>query len=160
MIVFLSSCHTIQKHNEEIIGEINTSKNKKHEVLLTPIINESDTTYASELRFYNIKSSMDCSKMMYENYGEWDSENAGKYHSNIKQFVWSEIRLLDSEEKFTIITDGTETMSNYFASIIIYDSSNQNCLDSKYVNRDEILKTVIGKMDRISSDSKVFSLFK
>lgn len=158
VIVFLSSCHTVQKHNGEIVGESDHS-NKKYQVVKTPILIDSDTTFESELRFYKIKSSMDCTKMMYENYGEWGSKYAGKYQSNINQFVWKKIKLLDTEETFNIITDGTETQENYFSSIIIYDSSNQNCLGSQYVRRDEILNVLITKMENISSDTKVYKLF-
>lgn len=160
VIVFLSSCHTVSKNKEGITYDKNSFKGKNYEVLVTPLIIETDTFHVNELRFYDIQSSNDCSKMMYENYGEWDRNYPGKYKSNNKQFEWSEIKLLNSEERFTIITDGTETQSNYFGSIIILDSTYQDCLDEKHINREYILNFLLDKMENISSDTKVYKLFK
>ena len=134
-------------------------KNAHHEIHETPIIVEKDTFLISELRFYKILSAKDSMKMMYEHHGEWNKRLEGKYQSNIDQLVWENIDLLGNEERFTVIADGTETESNYFASIMIFDANNTDCLNNSYPQRSELLNAILEKMRQLSSDTSTYKLF-
>ena len=110
-----------------------------YQVVETKIISETDTLYTQELRIYKITSAIDASLMMHHHFGEANAFYEGKYQDNIKQHVWREVMLIDSINKFTVITDGTETGTEYFASIMVFDKENNNCLKEGHPLREVIV---------------------
>jgi hypothetical protein len=59
-----------------------------------------------------------------------DCEDTGVHQENITRKVW-EKKLLKIKE-FSIVADGTETMTDFYACLIIVDSTNRDCLDENY----------------------------
>jgi hypothetical protein len=129
------------------------------EIVQTPIVLKYDTVIVNELRFYKIQSAKDAMKLMYLNYGEWNEKNEGRYQENINEIIWSKIKLLDSDENFTVIVSGTETLSDYFASLIVLDSNNNDCLSDTYSFKDELVKLFTSKMKNLDKRQSVYRLF-
>lgn len=62
--------------------ELATNEND-FKIVNTPFVVENDTIYINELRFYKIKSAFDGMKLMYQNYGPWDTQMGSFHQSNI-----------------------------------------------------------------------------
>ncbi|MCB0461681.1 MAG: hypothetical protein R2816_01690 [Flavobacteriaceae bacterium] len=126
----------------------------------TPLVLNNDTILVNELRFYKIQSALDAMKLMYLNYGEWNEKIKGRYQENINEIIWSKIKLLDSDENFTVIASGTETLSDYFAILIALDSKNNDCLADEHPYKNELLELFTSKMKTLDKKKSVYKLFK
>ena len=133
----------------------------EYKIVNTPLIVENDTIYVNELRFYKIQSALDGMKLMYKNYGEWNKKIDGKHQQNINRIIWSNVKLLEhSNEKFTVIVDGTETMSDYFACLIVYDALGDDCFKMGHPKRDALTELFVNKMNKLGRNSSMYKLFK
>lgn len=129
------------------------------EIIKSPSAFEKDTLILSELRFYKIQSALDAMKLMYLNYGKWSKKNQGKYQENIDQIVWNNVKLLENNENFTVIASGTETLSDYFTSLIVLDSSNIDCFNEDHPLKDRLIDLFTSKMNFLDKDQSVYKLF-
>lgn len=140
-----------------------TNKNEDLEfgVVNTPLIVENDTIYINELRFYRTQSVMDGMKLMYENYGNWSEKINGKHQQNINRIVWQNVKLInESNELFTVIADGTETKTDYFACLMIFDSQDKDCFNTEHPYKEQLTKLFVDKMKEIDKSSSVYNLFQ
>ena len=141
------SCGTTKQANRVLDQEgVNFSADREYSIVVDTVINYSDTFYTAELRIFKIKSSMDAMNMMYKNYGEWSGERKGKYQENISQLIWLNVDLNKDGKKYLVIADGTETMTAYFTSLIIFDSDTKNCFQHDYPERQKLLNLIMGNM--------------
>jgi hypothetical protein len=120
---------------------------QKYSITTFPIVTTKDTTSINEIRFFTIKSCADTHKMMYENYGLWTNKLDSEYltHS-FPRLVWSDLDLFGDGQLFSVITDGKESKDAYFASLIIVDSDNKDCLHKNYPNREKIIQLLSKKL--------------
>ncbi|NER18458.1 hypothetical protein [Spongiivirga citrea] len=112
----------------------------------------------NELRFYEINSAKDAMLLMFQNYGKWDRRTEGKYQDNIKQLTWESIDLFSDNTLFTIIADGTETTSDYFASLIVFDSNGNDCLANGYPLRYRIIELFQDKKKRLGLKQDMYQI--
>lgn len=130
------------------------------EIVSTPLVIEKEIFYANELRFYKIQAALDAMKLMCLNYGKWSKKVDGKHQQNIKRLIWENVKLIkQSNETFTVIADGAETESAYFACLIVLDSKNRNCFDKDHPYKENLLSLFTEKMSKMDRDSKVYKLF-
>jgi hypothetical protein len=105
-----------------------TIKKPDFEVTQTLLITDTDTLTMNELRFYQIISAKDAIHMMHKLYGPSHKSIVGKHQNNIQREIWENITLFENNKaKFTVIADGTETRSNYYACLMIFDKNGRNC---------------------------------
>ena len=130
-------------------------------IVNVPIIVENDTVLLNELRFYKIQSAMDGMKLMYQNYGQWNKKINGMHQQNINKIVWENIKLIEGDNKtFTVVADGTETTSNYFACLMIFDSDENDCLMAEHPYKEKLIKLFVDKMGKIDKNSSIYRLFR
>lgn len=158
-ILALISCKTLNQSNETLKKE-KAIPSLKYEVHSTQLVTKSDTVYVDEIRFYNPKSALDCMIMMYSNHGKFDSKYDGKYQDNIKQKVWKNLDLFGDKKQYSIIADGTETMTEYFASLIIFDENQRNCLSKTHPDREKIIVYFLQKMQNLKQHNRIYSKVK
>ncbi|MDB9759998.1 hypothetical protein OAB61_00485 [bacterium] len=139
------------------------SKNKINsyfKIITTPILVEKDTIYVNELRFYNIKSARDGMKLMYLNFGKWNKKIESIHQKNMNSFIWENVQLLDENNTlFTVVADGTETETDYFASIKIFDDTQKDCLKKKYPYQEKLIKVLITKMGNLKTKKVDYTIF-
>lgn len=124
------------------------------------LISEQDTFYTEELRIFEIRSSMDGIVMMYQDYGQWSEKLSGRYQDNINRYIWQDIDLLGDGERYTVIADGTETMTEYFVSLIIIDQSDKNCLAIDHPQMSTILNFVVDKMKTLETQQETYTIIR
>jgi hypothetical protein len=133
----------------------------KFKIINTLIKVKNDTLTINELRFYKIQSAMDGMKLMYRSYGKWNQKIVGKHQKNINRIIWQNIKLFDEDDNtFTVIADGAETTSDYFACLMVYDSDEKDCFKAGHPYKDKLTELFIDKMNIIDKNSKVYRLFK
>jgi len=143
-----------------IVKNQNDEKSLKYAVVDIKIKKDKDTTIVNELRFYKIQSSIDASVLMYNKFGKWDLKIKGKHQANMNRIVWENLKIFEgSKEKFTVITDGTETMNDYYTCFIIFDEKGENCLNKNHPRRKKIIDYFNFEMKRIKRSKKVYKLF-
>ncbi|CAM3663901.1 hypothetical protein FLGE108171_09315 [Flavobacterium gelidilacus] len=139
-IVFLSCSNlkTVNENNDEVGVKQKTAnpnipyiyKNgfKNFEIIKVLSVNNNDSIYLNELRFNAVYSAMYSQKLMYDKYGKWDNEVWVDNDTDLL-LIWHNIKLLDSnDELFSVVTGGVESREEIFATVIVFDSDNQDCL--------------------------------
>lgn len=137
------------------------SNKKEFLIVNTPILIEKDTAYVNQLRFYKINSALDGMMLMYRNYGEWNKKSNSLHQSNIKRLIWKEVKLLDnSDETFLVIADGTETMKDYYACLMVFDSNDRDCLDESHPLNQKIMNNLVQKMRKLDRKKSLYKKFR
>ena len=141
IIILFYSCSSI--NNKEIV-----KKEKYSDIKIVNVkgVIDKNNIYFNELRFSVIKSAMDTQKLMYLEFGVWDNKAKGLHQLNISRKIWENINLFNDNEAFTIIADGTETVSEYYASLIVFDSKGKDCLEENHPLREKIIDIFYEKM--------------
>lgn len=130
------------------------------EVVKTSLVIEKDTLTFNELRFYKVESALDAMKLMYLNYGKWNKKISGKYQSNINRIIWNDVKLFGDNEVFTVVADGTETLSDYFASLVVFDSEDKDCFNTGHPSRAKLINLFAAKMKSLDKNQSVYNLFR
>ncbi len=142
---------------------IKVSENKTishFKIVTTPILVEKDTIYVNELRFYKIKSAKDGMKLMYLNFGKWNKKFESIHQKNMNSFIWENVKLLDENNNlFTVVADGAETESDYFASIKIFDNTQKDCLNKNYPYQQQLIKVLTAKMSNQKTKKVDYTIF-
>lgn len=141
IIIIFYSCSST--NNKDIIK---TEKHRDIKVVNVKDIIDKNSISFNELRFSEIKSAMDTQKLMYLEYGIWDNKAKGLHQLNVSRKIWENITIFNDNQTFTIIADGTETVSEYYASLIIFDSNGKDCLEENHPLREKIIDSFYEKM--------------
>ncbi len=152
LLVLLSACSGLQKAPRQ--------PEKQYAVVRFSVPYENDTIQVNELRFYKIKSALDGTRVLYENYGKWSKKLRGKYQDNINRMVWEELKLLEGEERFTVITDGTETTSDYFTCISVFDAAGEDCFAPAHPLRKPLTDLFVDKITALGKSNGNYALFR
>jgi hypothetical protein len=119
-------------------------------IVNTPFVVENDTIYINELRIYKIKSALDGMKLMYQDFGKWDTEIGGKHQNNINRLVWQNVKLIDGDNTtFTVIADGAETRKDYFTCFMVFDSQGNDCFTKGHPYQEQLIKKLVDTMNKI-----------
>ena len=151
-LLFFSCSSTIKFSENKTISHF--------KIVTTPILVEKNTIYVNELRFYKIKSAKDGIKLMYLNFGKWNKKIEGIHQKNIHSFIWENVKLLDENNNlFTVVADGTETETDYFASIKIFDDTQKDCLKENYPYQQQLIKVLTTKMSNQKIKKVDYTIF-
>ena len=111
----------------------------RFEIKPTLVVHGNDSTYINELRINRVPSAMYSGELMYSRYGKWDKEVWTKGGGLI--LVWEKRKLIESQNKlYSIATDGEENWEGMFASVVIFDLKNRDCLTETSEDRNSLLK--------------------
>jgi hypothetical protein len=117
------------------------------------MISEKDTILLNELRFYNISSARNTIQMITDTYGNSDIELDGRYQNNLSQRLWKSKKILDNNKLYTISASGAENGVDYFASLVVFDNENRDCLIEIYPDRQAIIDFFVDKMYPIDAEN-------
>lgn len=134
IIILFNSCSSIN-------NKVFTKQERNSELKVVKIKTNIDKNNGifNELRFSKIKSAMDTQKAIYLEYGSWNIEAESLHQLNVSGKIWKNINFLNDAQTFTIIADGIETASEYYASLIIFDSNGKDCLEENHPLREKII---------------------
>jgi hypothetical protein len=129
------------------------SRKVSYEIVEVSMISEKDTILLNELRFYNISSARNTIQMITDTYGNSDIELDGRYQNNLSQRLWKSKKILDNNKLYTISASGAENGVDYFASLVVFDNENRDCLIEIYPDRQAIIDFFVDKMYPIDAEN-------
>ncbi|WP_271407473.1 hypothetical protein [Tenacibaculum soleae] len=132
---------------------------KDFEIKPTLTIRNNDSTYINELRFNAVFSAMYTKKLMYDKYGKWDKE---VWPNGAKRpiLVWEKRKLIETQDElYSVATNGTESMKEMFASVIVFDSKNRDCLSENYHSKDSLINFFATEIRNLSSNKKFYDVY-
>lgn len=147
----LISCASSNLGNKENLIKTNFTDLK---IATSSLVKNATTITCNELRFYNIDSAFDTKKSMFLDFGISNEQTNGMHQNNIRKMQWTNVKLFDSDDRFTIIADGTETTQNYFACLIVFDNQGKDCLNENHPLKNEIVNYFQNRMKK-NRDKKV-----
>ncbi len=147
-----------------IVGCGPTKQNEKEaklefEVVEVPMVVDNDTIIVNELRFYEIANALQSMQLNYDKHGKWNSVINGRYQSNVPQLIWTNVKILNQNETFTVSACGTETMSEYFSGIMVLDENNRDCFSENHPNRDQLIAYFSSNMRNLKSESEFYEVY-
>ncbi|MCG1037664.1 hypothetical protein [Polaribacter sargassicola] len=136
---------------------INGYKNYEIKPILS--IKNNDSTYTNELRFNAVNSAMYTKKIMYDKFGKWDKE-FWPDGANQPILIWEKRKLIKNQnELYSVATNGKESMKEMFASVIVFDSKNQDCLSEDYKLKDPVVNFFATKIKNLSSNHDFYDVY-
>jgi len=133
------------------------SEKPNYEIVQTKIIKGVEPITIPELRYYNIDSYLDGVAMMYAEFGGWDEKKKGKY--NGQEYIWNDVSIPNLEGKYNLVVDGHESVSNSYASFIVYDAEYYPCFAENHPSKDAITKYLMEKLSALDSSQIDYSKF-
>ena len=96
---------------------------------------------------------------MYDKYGKWDKVLwvDGTF---LPILVWEKRKLIESQnELYTVSTNGTESRKEMFASVIVFDSKNRDCLSGNSIEKDLLINFFASEIRNLSSNKNFYDLY-
>lgn len=131
-------------------------KEPQYQIVQRAFVEQGDTTYVNELQFDPYDSATDIQTVFYNNYGKWDAAYEGKYNPRIQQLIWENCKLLGTDEEFYIITDGEESMEEYFTAVMVFDKNNKDLLTEKNPQRAVLIDSLVMLMRKRGSTEEFY----
>jgi len=172
IIIGISSCSTSKTISDNENGVENRQKtsnpntpyiykNGFENFEIKPIltINKKDSTYINELRFNAVFSALYTNKLMYDKYGKWDNE-VWPDGATLPVLVWNKRKLIESQnELYSVITNGTESEQEMYASVIVFDSKNRDCLTKISNVKDSLINYFSDEIRNLGSSKKFYAVY-
>ncbi|MEZ4892866.1 MAG: hypothetical protein R3A50_09580 [Saprospiraceae bacterium] len=99
-----------------------------------------DSIYINELRFNAAYMYICTGKALYDKFGRWDKylracEDCGE------SLIWENVKLFkDSDELYTIAASGAKNCDEVYASVVIFNTKQEDCLAESYEKREAIIE--------------------
>lgn len=172
LLISLISCKTAQSNTEKAIGVGTPYKTrnadtpyifkngyKNYEIKPILSITGKDTTYLNELKFNAVLSAMYTQKMMYDKFGKWHAEVVPKKHGQLI-LTWQNIQLFENDsELYTVVAYGIEDRKEIYASVIVFDSKNNDCLSTDSDKMDLITDYFSKGIQKLNSSEEFYHLY-
>jgi hypothetical protein len=159
LIIIINSC--AQKNNNFTKKSLVIRQyGQKYSIVKVPVVTNKDTTYINEIRFFKITSMANAHKVMYDRFGHWNTSMASNYSVGFPRLIWTDIKLLQNQNSYSVITDGIETPSEYFTSYTIIDADNKDALDVNYTKREQLIECLANGLNNMNDDNSTYSLIR
>jgi hypothetical protein len=129
------------------------------EIIPVLTVHQKDSTYINELRFNAVFSAMYTKKLMYEKFGRWDKEiwiNNDRHPT----LLWEKRKIFgENGEAYTIATSGEESRKGMYASVIVFDNENHDCLTENSPKREFLINYFSNGIKRLSSSKEFYDVY-
>ena len=113
---------------------------KDYEVKPFLSIIEKDSIYIHELRFNAVYSYGYTEKALFDKFGRWDIYVRTCLECE-ESFIWNNIKLFkDSDELYTVGASGISNCDEAYASVVVFNSKQEDCLSENHEQRDAIIE--------------------
>ena len=132
---------------------------KDYEVKPFLSIIEMDSIYIHELRFNAVYSYGYTEKALFDKFGRWDIYVRTCLECE-ESFIWNNIKLFkDSDELYTVGASGISNCDEAYASVVVFNSKQEDCLAENYDIRDSIIEYFSNAIHNLSNDKKFYDVF-
>ena len=129
---------------------------KDYEVKPFLSIIEKDSIYIHELRFNAVYSYGYTEKALFDKFGRWDKylracEDCGE------SLIWENVKLFkDSDELYTIAASGAKNCDEVYASVVIFNTKQEDCLAESYEKREAIIEHFSKAIRHLNNDMSFY----
>ena len=159
LVIIISACAQKNKNFTKKPSVIK-QYGQKYSIVKVPVIINKDTSYINEIRFFNITSMANAHKVMYDKFGFWDVSMASNNKMTFPRLIWKDIKLLQNQKTYSVITDGIENSPDYFTSCTIIDANNKDALDINHPKREQIIEYLANELNNMSKDRTFYILIR
>ncbi|SDL83244.1 hypothetical protein [Chryseobacterium taihuense] len=130
---------------------------RDYAILTKEIVKKNnDTTELNELKFNAVLSAMYTKQLMYEKFGKWNREIRPNIDESHPILFWGKVKLFGDEDKlYSVYANGDENWNEIYASVLVFDENNNDCLSKTYSDKEKIIKYFSDGI-RTLSDGKDF----
>lgn len=171
--LILFSCNLQKKVNnpkEKAVGIAQKTENPNtpyiymkgylnYDIVESSVVKKSDTINLNELKFNAVFSALYTQKVMYDKFGKWTKEIRpnNKKHPIL---LWENVKLFEDENKlFTVYANGDENWEEIYASVLVYDDENNDCLNEDSLLRDKILQYFSNSIENLSDNKNFYEVY-
>jgi len=153
LITIILSCSTSK------ITSNQGNRNENYEIKPVLTVNGNDSTYINELRFNAVRSAMHTKKLMYDKFGKWDKEiwiNNDRHPT----LLWEKRKNFGENGGFySIATSGEESKKEMYASVIVFDNENQDCLTESSPKKEFLINYFSNGIKSLSSNREFYDVY-
>ena len=132
-----------------------------YKIVEIPVIQTTDTLTLHELRFNAVFSAMYTKKLMYEQFGMWDKMLTPNSRDYPVIVVWKKKKLFaDSNKLYTVYASGVESREEMYASVMVYDENNSDCLNESSVEKEKLINYFAHGIHNLNQRSDFYILYK
>jgi len=130
-----------------------------YEVIKQLTINNIDSSYVYTLKFNAVASAMYTKKILFDKFGKWTTVVPTGDKRNFI-LIWENIKLFDDkEELFTVAANGIESWEEMFASVMVFDSKNNDCLTENNEYKNEIITLFSNSIQNLNNDKTFYKIY-
>ena len=160
----LGSCKT-QKEQTERVGVAQKTANPNVPYIykngfLSYTIVKNIVLDANELKFNAAASAMYTQKAMYDKFGVWAREikTDNEMHPIL---VWEKVKLFEDEAKlYTVWAKGAENWSEIYASVLVFDENNKDCLVENNEAKSKIIQYFSERIKKLSNSDAFYKAYR
>ena len=105
----------------------------------TQVVLKNDTINLNELKFNAVGSAFYTKMVMYNKFGKW-TKQVRSNDENHPILLWENVKLFENEDKlFTIYANGDENWKEIYASVLISDDEENDCLKEENLYKNRII---------------------
>ncbi|MGI9650443.1 hypothetical protein [Chryseobacterium sp. RLHN22] len=134
---------------------------KNYNVFTKKIIKKNnDTTELNELKFNAVLSAMYTKQVMYERFGKWSKEVRPNIDESHPILVWEKVKLFEGEDKqYSVYANGDENWNEIYASVLVFDENNNDCLSTSYSNKEKIIEYFSNGIQSLSNGKDFYKVY-
>lgn len=127
-------------------------------IVQIPTLMDKDTIKLNELRFHAVSGAGYTKKVMFENFGRWSKEIWFEGNQNL--LVWENVKLFEDEiELYTVSASGLESMEQMYASVIVFDAQNRDCLSNGSMKKEKVTGYFAQGIQNLSEDRTFYDAY-
>lgn len=134
---------------------------KNYNILTKQIVKKNnDTTELNELKFNAVLSAMYTKQLMYEKFGKWSKEVRPNIDESHPILVWEKVKLFENEDKrYSVFANGDENWNEIYASVLVFDENNNDCLSASYPNKEKIIEYFSNGIRGLSDGKDFYKIY-
>ena len=122
-------------------------------------LNGKDTSFVYTLKFNAVASAMYTQKIMFDKFGKWTTAVPAGDNRNFI-LIWENVKLFDDkDELFSIAAHGIESWEEMFASVMVFDSKNNDCLSNNSIYLNEIITFFSNNIQNLNKDHTFYKIY-
>ena len=98
-------------------------------------------------------------KVMFDRFGKWTKE-IKRENQRHPILVWKKVKLFpDDENLFTVYTDGTESWTEMYASVLVFDQNNRDCLHDESPVQSKLITYFSEGIKNLKPDNNFYKVY-
>jgi hypothetical protein len=122
-------------------------------------VHNGDSTFINELKFNAVYSSFYTKKVMFDKFGKWDREIRPNNERH-PVLIWEKRKLFNTNEStYYVAAGGDENWNEIYASVMVFDSKNFDCLNEDHVKKDSLIHLFSKGIRNLNSNKQFYKIY-